>query len=129
MKDLLEIAAEKISESAKMQKLQHLSRGIYLLYRWLNWDQSGRVATWVNLIVRNPEGLTWFLRGMLDLSRHPDSELPGNPFVLDINNVRLFIDPETLQEIIESEDATNLTSLEKQLREAFTKALEKGEVI
>jgi hypothetical protein len=117
MKGLLAIAAEKISESAEMQKLQLLSRGIYLLYRWLNWDQSGRVAAWVNVVVRSSEGLTWFLRGMVDLSRQPDSELPGNPF---------FVDPETLQEIIESEDATHLTPIGKQLREALTRALGKS---
>jgi hypothetical protein len=126
MKGLLAIAAEKISESAEMQKLQLLSRGIYLLYRWLNWDQSGRVAAWVNVVVRSSEGLTWFLRGMVDLSRQPDSELPGNPFFVNINNAKLFIDPETLQEIIESEDATHLTPIGKQLREALTRALGKS---
>ena len=125
MKDLLEIAVEKISKFAKMHKLQYLSQGLYLLYRWQNWDQSGRVAAWVKLVVRSPEGLTWFLRGMLDSSRQPDSGLLGNPFVVNINNARLFIDSEALQEIIASEGATNLPSAEKQLRQAFTKAVKR----
>lgn len=128
LKELQAIALERICQEAKQEKLLDRPGLVFILYRWKHWSNTDEPNDYISRVVSSNEGIVKLLVGFLVevYSETVGDYIARRKWVIHLNELQEFIDPEVLLPRVKSikqESWESLSDQEKNAIDAFLSSI------